>query len=467
MGAAQEIHTNIFLPHNLPFKNLISFGHQPLYKLILNATMQLPGFDYYTFFPRLISIFFAVASGYLIFFFSQKIFKSRFISYAGFVFFNIHSLFLFYSRRIEPYSMLCFLSLLSYLYFWKTFISGEERGVWKYCLVTILCFFTHYLTFHIVLSQFLAIFILRYRTHRFNLTFSFLRFLKAMLILNFIFILYAPAIYLSIFNNPFLFQNAWSNNFYLPQENIASVLDSIGKLVLGLPLLKVIGYLPILILPFIIVKLRRAHVSFYTLFGCVVFSGLLFELLFLGGIWRCIGKTYFNVRHFVWLIPFVAIVYAYGLYILSKQKQLYKIMGYCSFSLIFIWNAYLSNELLLKNLGPSYKEALSFIKKELKDNDYVVWPVSWINYAIYFNSSGYFGGEKGSSSTMRPADLFEKELCYERFWVIVPWEDYFGIPSTNQEFLKKYINFLEYNLNLESFWKSNKINVYLFTTHNQ
>lgn len=474
IGLARELQIDISSALN----NMISLPRLPLYTLVLNVVMRFIDFKYYNFFLRFLSVLFGIFTAYLSYHFSFRIFNSKFISYTEFIFLNIHGLFSFYSRRAEPYAMFCFLALLSYYYFWRVFISGEEKKIWRYCLVNITCFLVSYLTLVIIFSQLLTIFILRFRFKNYNYSSSptFLYFIKAMIIFNFIIIVWSPVIYLALFSNTFVFDSvfdkSWGNNFYLNQENIFLIIDNIIKLILGLPLLKIVGYFFILLLPFIIFKLRKENISFYILIVSIAFSVFLFEVLYLTGMWCDIGRFYFNIRHFTWLIPFVAIIYGYGVYnciVMERGKLINKLIGYFSFSLILIWNFYLTNRILLNYINPSYKKALCYIEKGFKKNDWVGWPVNWIGCCIKFNSIWTFNYDSSNFGEIdfgdiEPKDLSEKKLFYERIWVIIPWEDYFGVPHLNYQTLEKYINFLNHNLILETLWKGNKIDVYLFST---
>jgi len=459
---AQEFQTNIFSL----LDNMIVQSRQPLYLFILNIPIRLLNPEHYNFFLRFISAFFGICTAYLTFHFSLKVFNNKLISYLSFTFLNVHSLFSFYSRRAEPYMLFCFLALLSCYYFWQTFISGGERKIWKYCLVSILCFFTHYLTLVVIFSQFLTMLIVKWGNYRlnFNRPILFLSFIKAFAIFNFFIILWSPVMYSAIFSG-FIFQSAWGNSFYLNQESAALIIDRIIKLVWGLPLTGSFGYLLILVYLYIIFKLRDGKPSFYIFVVSILFSALLFGIHSFLCFWYSTSRLYFNVRHFTWVIPFIVMLYSYGIFLLNRSRSLFrKIIGYTCFSIILIWNIYFTNEMTFSLVNPVYKEALCYIKKDFRENDFVGFPADSIDDPVFINSIGVFGSEAINFDTLPPMDLSKRKSSYKRIWVVVPWEDYFGVPHLNGETLNRYINFLKANLSLESIWRGNKIDVYLFNT---
>ncbi|MBL7130661.1 MAG: glycosyltransferase family 39 protein [Candidatus Omnitrophica bacterium] len=458
---AQEFQINVFSL----LDNMIVQSRQPLYLFILNIPIRLLNPEHYSFFLRFISVFFGICTAYLTFHFSLKVFNNKLISYLSFIFLNVHSLFAFYSRRAEPYALFCFLALLSYYYFWQTFISHEEKKIWKYCLVGILCFFTHYFALVVIFSQFLTMLIVKWRNYRLthSLPFSFLHFIKALVIFNFFIILWSPVMYSAIFSG-FIFQDAWGNSFYLNQESAALVIDRIIKLVWGLPLTGSFGYLLILLYLYIILKLRDGKPSFYIFVVSILFSALLFGIHSFLCFWYSTSRLYFNVRHFTWIIPFIVMLYSYGIFLLNRSRSLFrKIIGYTCFSIILIWNIHLTNEMTFGLVNPAYKEALRYIKKDFRENDFVGFPADLIDDPITINAKGIFDSERYFDS-VPPVDLLQRKLSCKRLWIVIPWEDYFGVPHLNGETLNRYINFLKDTLSLKSVWRSNKIDVYLFNT---
>ncbi len=461
---AQELQVNIFSL----LDNMVVQSRQPLYLFILNIPMRLLNPEYYNFFLRFISVFFGICTACLTFHFSLKVFNNKLISYLSFIFLNVHSLFAFYSRRTEPYALFCFLALLSYYYFWQTFISQEEKKIWKYCLVSILCFFTHYFTLVVIFSQLLTIFIAKWGKYRTGHSFlsSFSHFIKALVIFNFFIILWSPVMYSAIFSG-FIFQGVWGNSFYLSQESGPLIIDRIIKLVWGLPLTGLFGYLFVLLYSYIILKLRDREPPFYIFVVSILFSALLFGIHSFLCFWYATSRLYFNVRHFTWAIPFIAMVYSYGIFLLSRSRSLFgKIIGYTCFFLILIWNIYLTNEMTFSRTNPAYKEALRYIKKDFRENDFVGFPAELIDDPVTVNAKGIFDSERYFDA-VSPTDVAQGKLFRNRLWIIIPWEDYFGVPHLNIESLHRYRDFLQDNLKLESTWQGNKIDVFLFSQGGQ
>jgi len=457
---AKEIKTNIYQS----LEQMITFAHQPLHPIVLNILIRLVEFKDWFFILRSLSVIFSILSIYLTYRFTFKIFKNSFISYAATIFLSVQSIFLFYSRRAEPYAILTFLTLLSYYYFWNIFILGSKNKTRIYCLINIVSFFVHYLTLILILSQILAIFLLRRRN---LLAVNIFYFLRTVILFAFFIILWYPAIYLSLINNQFAFLDTWSNEAYLSPKSIILVISTIIKLILGLPTIQIsiLFFIPLLA---VIIRLKKENRIFFYIIISLALCVFLYETSALFFLWKNTGRTYFNIRHLVWLIPFISILYGYGLNLVNTSLKLYKktILG-CFFGLILYWNSYLSSKLFLECTNPSYRKALHYVKNQWQNKDLIVWPIGWIDPSIELASEGIFNyrQEKDRIDDITPNGLLKEAKVYERIWVVAPREVYFSVPHVDLEFLNKYISFFKQNFTQHSAWKGNKISVYLFLTH--
>ena len=261
-GVNSMLAKGIISEHSLAFLSFsIMFAHQPIYALMLNLIIRLSGLEYFGLLLRSISVFWATLTVYLTYKFSFKILKNKYIAYFSATFLCLHSLFYFYARRVEGYSLFCFLALLSYYYFWNEFIIEENNSLWKYVTASIACLMVHYLTLFIILSQLITMVLLKWNKNILASR-SMIRFVKALLIFCFTVILVAPVIYLSTVNNEFLFKNNWfrnnwQNNFYLGRNYLPDIISNLTRLILGSPKGEFFIYLYILIFIIIIYKIRK------------------------------------------------------------------------------------------------------------------------------------------------------------------------------------------------------------------
>ncbi len=321
---------------------MINSGHQPLY-FILSGIIQSLNNSYL--YLRLISVVLSIFTAFIVFYLCLEIFNNKFIAYLAFIFLNLHAAFSFYSRKADTYIIFCCLELLSCYYFWRVFISHREKKIWKYCLVNIVCFFAHYLSLVVIFSQVMTIFMIKWKYRNLITKFKILQFTKSLVIFNFIFILWFPCFYISFFT-PASFSSAYDNNLYLPKENIFNTLSNIMKLILGLPVTGLLNYSFILLLLFIIFRTRKNREAFFIFISSVFLSAFLFSSCYIYCYYlRYTNRFYFSLRYLLWIVPFMAIFYAYCIDLSRKQKKLYKkISGYIFFSILCLWNFYLTNK---------------------------------------------------------------------------------------------------------------------------
>ena len=451
--------------------SLVMAAHQFLYHALVNIVMRIFAIgpqivsEYLVWIGRFISVLFGIFITILFYRFSFLVFKNRFIAYAGIVLLNIHGLFLFYCRRLEYYVVFSFVALLSFHFFWKTFIAGYEKRIWKYCLVTILCFFTHYLTLLILFSQFFAILVLKLRKYPIAIH-SFWRFIKAQVLFNFIFILYFPFIYFSLFNNSRIFIQKWENTFYLEKEYIFAIIYNIFRLVFGLPPCVVLVVLACCFMIFVLLKFQKENTPLFLLLVGIVFSCSIYEMVIVSSMWRMPGRLYFNVRHFVWVVPFIVLIYSYGFSLLREKIRLPKLLIIVgSLLVLFIWNSYIAGKIIVRSLSPSYREAVYYIENNLKVGDCVVWPSQWISSPVgfYLEVIEPYRSCLDKYGSSDPEGFLRRGETYERIWLIIPWEEMFGMPHLSVKTLGEYLQFAKENFTVQSCWKGNQIDVYLFT----
>ena len=451
----------IISKHSLWFINfMLMFAHQPLYPLILNLLIRLSGWEHFGVLLRSVSVFWGVLVVYLTYRFSAKIINNKLIVYFTAAFLCAHSLFYFYARRGEGYSFFCFFALLSCYYFWDVFIRGKTSKLWKYIIVNIFCFFIHYLTLFIILSQLIAMVLLKW--HRYTLPVkSMTRFIKALIIFCFTVILSAPGIWLSILNNEFLFENNWQNNFYLGKGYFLTIVNNVIRLVLGTPQGTPFIYLYLLIFIIIISKIRKYNLPFFTLVIGIFLSGIFYEATFLFTPWKAIGKFYPNFRHLVWMAPFTAMVYGYGVYMLSKQTKFRKFAGCSILAIPLLWNIHQSYDICFKPQTPAYTKVANFIKTKCQKDDFIGRPVSWIDPFVYGEQKYPYNVKRGEINTDNFPEIKSK---YKRVWALMAHEDYFGVPHYNPESINNWFKLLNQDLSLVKTWHAYKMDVYLFTT---
>ncbi len=442
--------------YSLILDYIIGSPHQPFYFVLVYLIQFM---DNALYLLRLISVIFSTLTAFLVFCLCLEIFNNKLISYLGFILFNVHGVCSFYARRAEPYIIVCFFSLLSYYYFWTTFVSGRQKKIWKYWLVNAINFFIHYVSIIVICSQLLTILMLRWKERNMISTFRTAQFFRSIIAFNFIFILWVPFFYVQFFSD-ILFSNSWSNNFFLPRENMADVLIRISGLILGAPPVKLITGFSMLFMPVVILRIRKEKTIFYILIISIAVA-VLFSLGYLMFHWlRYTDKFYLHLRYLLWLIPFVIMLYVYSVSIPQKE-HLIKRWSIFFFCLIGLWNFWLTNKIIFGNMVPSYSEALRYIKSEYKEGDLITWPASEFNFCIPLNAKKFF---HDSGNLIESSELLEKKLVYRRIWLVVAEEKYFSVQDINGKFIEDCVSFYKKNLSLQSTWKSNKISVMLFVT---
>ncbi len=446
--------------------------HQFLYVLIFsNELKSIIEFRVWTFLARAVSILFSSLSIYIFFKLSLRIFKKRAIAYLSVLFLSTHILFTFYSLRIESYAVFLFFSLLSYYYFWEAFILKKDRGIWKYCLATMACFLMHMLALQVIISQGLALVILWITKYRDGLV-DLLRFVKALLIFNFLFILHIPAILLPIN----LYYSGASSGmragmlFYPEKDKLLYFTGHILKIIFGFAGDGSFYTAPfiLLFLLYLVFHAKRPNPPFITLTISVFAIAIVYWCYFSYVLSR-IGVAYFNVRHYIWLIPFVCLVYSRLIHEVIKSTVFYKrIIGYLFCLLVVPFNLISSGAIIINNMNPAYREAMAYIKQRLTPQDRVVWPTEWVNGAVYASYNAVFGRDPdvfftsivGSISPIQIAQRMNKNECLR---VIVPYEDYLGIEHMRRNALLNYLGWLKHYFKQKDYWKGNKIEVYSFS----
>jgi hypothetical protein len=210
--------------------------------------------------------------------------------------------------------------------------------------------------------------------------------------------------------------------------------------------------------------MRKRQPLFFILFSCVAFSVFFYELIYLWGMWQCMGRLYFNLRHFTWTVPFIIVVYSYGLAQCISSKPLrIRIIGAVFLGMVLIVGYRGVSRVLSGGMNPFYREALSFIKDNTKgEGDFIAFPIYWMLPAVNLNGHGLLDPARDHYGQIKPTELQSRMVSFRRFWMLFPREDYFGVPHLNPEFLDKYFDFVRQNLEMVSVRRFNKLDVYLF-----
>ncbi|MFH2136987.1 MAG: glycosyltransferase family 39 protein [Candidatus Omnitrophota bacterium] len=445
--------------------SLLRFAHQPLHPLLLRFLMMFIDFEQWPLVFRLSSVCCAVACAVVVFYFSLNVFKDRRTAFAAFILLNMHGLFLFYSRRAEVYILFLFLVMLSQYFFWQTFILGNKKHVWQYCSISIIAFFTHYITLCIVLAQFLTMGLISLKNNRGVMKFRYLNFLKAMIICNFVVIPVLPILGVSILNNTFWSDMPWSNTFYLSSSYLPKIIKGNMTLLFSSPINKgwfiLGGYVAYFI--YLLRKLRSDNYEFFALTISSFFVAGLYQLAFFMTMYKTIGRFYFNFRHLIWLVPLVSMVFAYGLSLIKKSgAKSIGIIIICIMTVLIVGNGfYMNKQILFDSKTPDYRGALNNIEDNWLPGDGLTVPVDWPTGLMEMYVSQIFKEKNVKVNVLTASNLSETRRLYNRIWVVIPKEDYFGIAHMDPGTLDKYINLLNNNFEMLSFWESNKIKVYL------
>ncbi len=440
--------------------NMIFCSHQPLYHIISEFINNIAGAQYGLISLRFFSVVFGVLTAYLAYKLCFVVFNRKDIAISSFILLNIHFLFVFYSRRIEVYTAFSFLSLLSCYYFWQAFVQGFRQAQIKYAVVLIISFLTHYLTIFLLFGQICAILLLKARSlvgKRESLLF-----VRSVFIGGFLFILYLPLGYLALWDKTF----RSDGGFLLGKESLSSVLGDILRLLSGTYFL--IPALGFCLLAFIFLYLlAKENKSFFLMIVSILTAGFLYESFFLLRMISISGKLYFNIRQLLWLVPFLTILYSYGLIrLLRSGKRCFQVAGLVLVIFLGGINLSKSQEIITDLWVSDYNGALGYISQQIDhQNDFLGYPCC-IRMCIKFNSKGRLNLDFENSGELYPGNILKKKERFKRFWIIIFQEDYFGSSHLNSNLFPTYLDFLNQQLDLISVWSGNKIKVYLYTPKN-
>ncbi len=438
--------------------HLVTSAHQPLYHVMLNLIGKFNRYNS-DFFFRLPSIIFGVLSSLGVYCISYKIFKSRFISYVSFFLLNFHALFLWYSQRVETYTFFCFLSLVSYYFFWEIFFEGKEKRMFAYLFINVLGFLTHYAALFVIFSQGITIILASlHDTVKKNILF-----LKTLVIFNFVLIIWLPVLSLSFIHNPDVFHDRWGDSFYLDKKNLFFVLNNIFMQILNTPNL-ILGCFVFILIIYVVFELRKYNRGFYYIVIGILCSSVLYELSFIYSMIRIVGRLYFNVRHILWLVPFFIILYSFGLKrFLSIKKSVLSVFFSSILLVGFSIKTFSSNSIKYSPVSPDYKAALNYIDNNWAKGDFVGWPLSWCNSSIKIHSMGNTNYNNQDFGVINYLNLEEVSNQYKRIWVILPYEYILNVPHMDPDSLHNYKKLLMAQLHVKNSWHGRKIDVYLFT----
>ncbi len=446
------------------------FGHQIVYPFALNGALYHIDPHYWFFLARFVSVFFSFLSACLFFKFAYAISAKRIIAYWATAIFLSHGFFTFYSLRVEVYVFFLFFVMLSYYYYWNTFIVSKEESVFKYSIATILAFLMHYIALFVVASQFLTLGILRLRRNSPLNPRAWLLYLKSVTVVFMAVILYLPIMLFGAYMNRPSFKGIrWQNIDYLSKDEIPNIVFNLVRILLGSPGSMAAVLLCILVCAIIFIKLKRINPPLFLLMA--VSFGLLFvyEICFIIFVLLNADRAYFNLRHVIWFLPFIALLYGYGAYFLTlvRNKFIHK-AGIAVFVIFMVFNVIISSRIVVRNINPDYRLALEYINEKSRAGDGIIWRTKLMDHVMGLTAYSFLSGSWKENFCMfksaTPKELLAKKGMCKRLWVVIPKEDFLGVLHLPERTFLGHMFFLKRNFSFNSVWSGNKIKVYLFET---
>lgn len=126
--------------------------HPPFYQTILWLWFKLFGFTELN--ARFLSVLIGLLTIIASYIFSKE-FYSKSISLAVAFIFSTTFFLIWYSQEVRSYQLAVLLAILSYLYLYRTLIFEDYKNLTLYWMITILWMYTHYISFFIIVSQFI------------------------------------------------------------------------------------------------------------------------------------------------------------------------------------------------------------------------------------------------------------------------------------------------------------------------
>lgn len=420
----------IFHPANL------YFGHQPLtpillYFLALINKSVIPE----EFLFRLPSVLFGIATIWILFLLTKELFDEKTALLSSFLF-ALSPFHLYYSRSLEPYSTLCFFTVVSYYLFVLIAFRNRYSLFPVYLILLIIAFFFHYLALFILISHiFTLLLCLCFR--EWSKYKKYLILCLFLLPFDHVDILMLVSCYVAIL----LF-------FYKNKEREWTSMER--NLSLFTVLMNIFGYVIILWFPYIAYTFSVGHVAVFErsyIYLPLHFSDILFLPVklfqttigispnnFVGAFLVLFTFVYFFIyikrkdfstfvtllsgipvllfitfcfvwrihhytkgfyeglyRHNILILPLLYIVMAYGVNLICVEKLFFKkvkvLILTAGILTLFINNIKMDYNILTQRQKPSYSESLLFINEFVQKGDMIFFPlhINPGNFLYYFD----------------------------------------------------------------------------------
>ena len=132
------------------YKTTVADVHPPLYQTILWIWYHLFGFNEYA--GRALSAIIGTLDVLAIYLLGKEFFNKEVGLYAAIIA-SMNYFLIYYSQEVRPYSLLLFLSTMSYLYLMKILTNYSKKNFILYLLFTIALIYTHYFGLFLVATQ--------------------------------------------------------------------------------------------------------------------------------------------------------------------------------------------------------------------------------------------------------------------------------------------------------------------------
>jgi uncharacterized membrane protein len=190
----------------------ITQNHPPLYFMLLHLWMRLFGDSEVA--VRSLSALFGIASVPLMFYAGRLLFNRKTGLFASFLS-SVSVFYIYYSQEARSYSLLLFLSLLSYLFFLKI-LKGRSKGyIVGYTAATVLLGYTHLFGLLLLPSQWLFMVLYREKYRQCIKQFAFATLLVSVAFVPLVFLIGGPATEIA------------TNGFWIQRPQLMNILKTL------------------------------------------------------------------------------------------------------------------------------------------------------------------------------------------------------------------------------------------------
>ncbi len=369
--------------HSIPFitQYMLKNVHLPLHNSLLHYWILYFGSDVYM--VRLLALIPGILTIPAIYYLSSEVIGKDRSKYTMLIA-ALSPIWVWYSREIRMYTLLIFITTLSYLFFIRTLKRNKLIDYFFYVIVNIVGVYTHYFFLLVLLVQ-AVFFIISSRSmslseefKNFNVTSRFLKLVICAVLIGLTFFPWVRALIMNYGSGTYAPELATPIPFNIIQtyfEYIGGFLpDSIGSILLSV--------WPISIFFGFIFLTKRQNPFSYTLF--LVVLGTILPIL-LGYTFSVVVKSVFLSRYFIIVTP---MLYIFMAWYLTELRGVTRNILVCMFFLLMAVMLYVQQNHMQNPARENYKDAIAFIENNADSRDIVLLTPAYTIYPFQYYYNG-------------------------------------------------------------------------------